>query len=106
MKSYLEAKKMTKAELLEEYREIIEKYEDLESENDNLDEWAAEQESVAYEANKKLEEFKKLFNPNVSIISVSDFKRRLSMEDLLNDELEEFIDNYLRYYNKAGEQIK
>lgn len=101
MKLYNEAKKLTKSELLNEYKQLLENYEELESEYNDLNEWAGEQEEAAYEANKKLEEKTKL-NNNLSILSVTNFKQRLMLENLLNDELEEFIDNYLRYYNNIS----
>ena len=102
MKSYSEAKKLTKQKLLSEYQQLLEDYEELESEYNNLNEWAGEQEKAAYEANAKLEKLTNNSN-NKSIINLTDFKRRLTLENLLNDELEEFIEEYLKYYNKAGE---
>ncbi len=101
MKSYNEAKKLTKADLLEEYKTLLEKYEDLESEYNSLDEWASENENSAYETNKKLEELTKQSktNTNTTIVDVYDFKRRLGIENLLTEELDNFIENYLKYNN-------
>lgn len=106
MKLYNEVKKLTKSEILNEYKKLVEDYEELESAYNNLNEWAGEQENSAYEANAKLEELTKADSNDPAIISIGDFKRRLSVESMLSSELEEFIDNYLRYYNKVGEQIK
>lgn len=102
MKLYNEVKKLTKSEILNEYKKLLEDYEELESEYSDLNDWAGEQENAAYNANKKLEKVMGINNYS-SILSITSFKRRLSLEDLLTDELEDFIDNYLRYYNKAGE---
>lgn len=102
MKLYNEVKKLTKSEILNEYKKLLEDYEELESEYSDLNDWAGEQENAAYNANKKLEKVMRIKNYS-SILSITSFKRRLSLEDLLTDELEDFIDNYLRYYNKAGE---
>ena len=102
MKSYSEAKKLIKQELLSEYQQLLEDYEELESEYNNLNEWVGEQEKAAYESNAKLEKLTNNSN-NKPIINITDFKRRLRLENLLNDELEEFIEEYLKYYNKAGE---
>ncbi|MCX4255257.1 MAG: hypothetical protein OSJ63_08365 [Bacilli bacterium] len=102
MKSYNEAKKLTKAELLDEYIKLSEEYEELESSYNNLNDWAGEQENAAYEYSKQLEEIKKPNNKNndVSIVSVNNFIRQLTNENLYNDKLEEFIQSYLRYYNE------
>lgn len=102
MKLYNEVKKLTKSEILNKYKKLLEGYEELESEYSDLNNWAGEQENAAYNANKKLEKVMRINNYS-SILSITSFKRRLSLEDLLTDELEDFIDNYLRYYNKAGE---
>ena len=102
MKSYNEAKKLTKAELLDEYIKLSEEYEELESSYNNLNDWAGEQENAAYEYSKQLEEIKKPNNKNndVSIVSIRNFIRQLTNENLYNDKLEEFIQSYLRYYNE------
>lgn len=102
MKLYNEVKKLTKSEILNEYKKLLEDYEELESEYSDLNDWAGEQENAAYNANKKLEKVMRIKNYS-SILSITSFKRRLLLENLLTDELEDFIDNYLRYYNKAGE---
>lgn len=102
MKLYNEVKKLTKSEILNEYKKLLEDYEELESEYSDLNDWAGEQENAAYNANKKLEKVMRINNYS-SILSITSFKRRLLLENLLTDELEDFIDNYLRYYNKAGE---
>ncbi len=102
MKSYNEAKKLTKAELLDEYIKLSEEYEELESSYNDLNDWAGEQENAAYEYSKQLEEIKKPNNKNndVSIVSIRNFIRQLTNENLYNDKLEEFIQSYLRYYNE------
>lgn len=102
MKLYNEVKKLTKSEILNEYKKLLEDYEELESEYSDLNDWAGEQENAAYNANKKLEKVMRIKNYS-SILSITSFKKRLLLENLLTDELEDFIDNYLRYYNKAGE---
>lgn len=102
MKLYNEVTKLTKSEILNEYKKLLEDYEELESEYSDLNDWAGEQENAAYNANKKLEKVMRIKNYS-SILSITSFKRRLLLENLLTDELEDFIDNYLRYYNKAGE---
>lgn len=38
-------------------------------------------------------------NTNDMIKDVNDFKRRLSYDNLLTSELEEFINNYMKYHN-------
>ena len=102
MKNYNEAKKLTKTELLNEYIKLSEEYEELESSYNDLTDWAGEQENAAYEYSKQLEEIKKPNNKNndVSIVSIRNFIRQLTNENLYNDKLEEFIQSYLRYYNE------
>ena len=102
MKNYNEAKKLTKTELLNEYIKLSEEYEELESSYNDLNDWAGEQENAAYEYSKQLEEIKKPNNKNndVSIVSIRNFIRQLTNENLYNDKLEEFIQSYLRYYNE------
>lgn len=102
MKSYDEAKKLTKTELLKEYIELSTEYEELESNYNNLNDWAGEQENAAFKYSKQIEEMKKSNKDNdkVSIVNVDNFIRQLTNENLYNDKLEEFIQSYLRYSNE------
>lgn len=101
MKSYNEAKKLTKSELLEEYKELVEEFESLEQQYNDLNVCYGEMENSAYESNKKLEELTKPNNTNSAIISISNFIRQMKNDNLWNTQVEEFIENYLRYYNKV-----
>lgn len=102
MKSYNEVKKLTKTELLKEYIELSAEYEELESNYNDLDNWAGEQESAAFKYSKQIEEIKKSNknNDKVSIVNVDNFIRQLTSENLYSNELEEFIQSYLRYSNE------
>lgn len=101
MKSYAEAKQLAKADLIEEYRKLLEEYEDLEGQYNDLDECYAEAENSAYESNKKLEELTKPTNTNTTIVSVEDFILQMKKDNIWNDQIEEFLKSYMRYYNKV-----
>lgn len=83
---------MTKAELEAENKELKEKVENLEDEITGLEEAYTEMENKLYEyAN----------NPEaLGIKDIDNFRFRLKVENLYTEELENFIEYYLKYHNE------
>lgn len=83
---------MKKAELEAENKELKEKVENLEDEITGLEEAYTEMENKLYEyAN----------NPEaLGIKDIDNFRFRLKVENLYTEELENFIEYYLKYHNE------
>ena len=83
---------MKKAELDAENKELKEKVENLEDEITGLEEAYTEMENKLYEyAN----------NPEaLGIKDIDNFRFRLKVENLYTEELENFIEYYLKYHNE------
>ena len=83
---------MKKAELDAENKELKEKVENLEDEITGLEEAYTEMEHKLYEyAN----------NPEaLGIKDIDNFRFRLKVENLYTEELENFIEYYLKYHNE------
>lgn len=60
------------------------------------DEYVGEKEHGAYLSYKKLEEYK-----SQGILDIEHFKYQLILSGLMNLQLERFINEYMRYYNKG-----
>lgn len=91
----VEPEKLTKAELVKAYKDLQAEYDDVLQQLQDAEEWGGEQENSACEYMEKLEELKEN-----AILDVEDFKRKLDNQNLMNRELEEFIENYLRFENR------
>lgn len=97
MNDVTELEKLTKDELIDKYKELLEEYEDISQQLEDAEEYADEQEDSLNEYEGQLEELKEN-----AILDVDDFKRKLDNQNLMNRELEEFIENYLRFENKVN----
>jgi predicted RNase H-like nuclease (RuvC/YqgF family) len=84
---------MTKAELEQRVKELEEEVESLQNELDGEYEAYTELENENYELTWRLE-------TGGSVVNMNDFKYRLKIDGLMTDELNEFIDNYMKFYNK------
>ena len=83
---------MTKAELQKDRDEWKEEAESLQDELDSLNEAYAELEEQNYKWSNNMD-----IN---SIYNLDDFIFRLKIENLYSSELEKFIEDYKRFYNK------
>jgi predicted nuclease with TOPRIM domain len=86
---------MTKQKLGEENEELREQIEDLQSELDNLNDAYTD---IEYENAQLQNELNN--QPSDRINDIEDFKFRLRNDNLMSPELEQFIDNYLKWHNK------
>lgn len=84
---------MTKAELEKDRDEWKQQAESLQDDLDSLNEYVTELENENYElSNNK--------NPKSNcILDVERFRSRLALEGLYTQDLEQFIDEYLLWYN-------
>lgn len=83
---------MTKAELEAENEELKEEVENLEDEITGLEEAYTEMENKLYEY---------ATNPEaLGIKDIDNFRFRLKVENLYTEELENFIEYYLKYHNE------
>ena len=83
---------MTKAELLLQNEDLKSQIEDLECEIDGLNEYVSELENENFE----------LFNNHKAyyIKDFEAFKNRLFSDGIMTSELEVWLDDYMRWYNK------
>ena len=87
---------MTKAELEAENKELKEKVENLEDEITGLEEAYSEMENKLYEY-----VYEYANNPeSLGIKDIDNFRFRLKVENLYTEELENFIEYYLKYHNE------
>ena len=83
---------MTKAELQIDRDEWKQQAESLQDELDSLNEAYSELEEINYKLSNNMD-----IN---SIYDLEDFIFRLKVYDLYTDELEKFIEDYMRFYNR------
>ena len=83
---------MTKAELQKDRDEWKEEAESLQDDLDSLNEAYSELEEINYKLSNNMD-----IN---SIYNLDDFIFRLKIENLYSTELEKFIEDYMRFYNK------
>ena len=83
---------MTKAELQKDRDEWKQQAESLQDELDSLNEAYAELEEINYKLSNNMD-----IN---SIYNLDDFIFRLKIDNLYSSELEKFIEDYKRFYNK------
>lgn len=84
---------ITKQELIEENKKLKENFENLEFEVNNLNDLYSEMENKYAEVQNKT-------NSDSTIYDVECFKFKLALDNLLTPELEDFIKEYLRFYNE------
>ena len=83
---------MTKAELQKDRDEWKQQAESLQDDLDSLNEAYSELEEINYKLSNNMD-----IN---SIYNLDDFIFRLKVDDLYTDELEKFIEYYMRFYNR------
>ena len=83
---------MTKAELQKDRDEWKQQAESLQDELDSLNEAYSELEEINYKLSNEMD--------TDSIYDLDDFIFRLKIENLYSTELEKFIEDYKRFYNK------
>ena len=83
---------MTKAELQKDRDEWKQQAESLKDDLDSLNEAYSELEAINYKLSNKMD--------TNSIYDLEDFIFRLKMDNLYSSELEKFIEDYKRFYNK------
>ena len=83
---------MTKAELQKDRDEWKQQAESLQDDLDSLNEAYSELEEINYKLSNNMD-----IN---SIYNLDDFIFRLKIENLYSSELEKFIEDYKRFYNK------
>jgi flagellar biosynthesis chaperone FliJ len=89
--------KLTKEELIARCKKLQSENENLQDELDSLSDCYTEMENQLAERINALDA--------VDIIKdVDHFKYRLQLDNLLTQELESFIENYLRFYNYNAEK--
>ena len=88
---------MTKAELQKDRDEWKQQAESLQDDLDSLNEAYSELEEINYKLSNNMD-----IN---SIYDLDDFIFRLKIDNLYSSELEKFIEDYMRFYNKKGEIV-
>ena len=83
---------MTKAELQKDRDEWKQQAESLQYDLDSLNEAYSELEAINYKLSNKMD--------TNSIYDLEDFIFRLKIDNLYSTELEKFIEDYKRFYNK------
>ena len=83
---------MTKAELQKDRDEWKQQAESLQDDLDSLNEAYSELEEINYKLTNNMD-----IN---CIYNLDDFIFRLKVDDLYTDELEKFIEDYMRFYNR------
>lgn len=88
-------KTKTKAELLDLIEELEEKIDSLE---DDVEYWQCEYDDMEKECDRLKEELKEV-DYVADIRSLDNFIWKLKLDNLYTEELEEFIENYVKFYN-------
>ena len=83
---------MTKAELQKDRDEWKQQAESLQDDLESLNEAHSELEAINYKLSNKMD--------TNSIYDLEDFIFRLKIDNLYSTELEKFIEDYKRFYNK------
>lgn len=85
----------------EALQNILEEHEDLQNDYDSLDESYKELEDEIDDLNTQMDELEYLELDNTtSILDLELFKEKLEFYDLKTDKLFDFIDLYMKLYNK------
>ena len=90
-------KYLTKGQLLERYYELQQEYIDLQNENESLNDYVSELE---YSNDNSDLDIADLVDVNNVILDLELFKEKLEFYDLKTDKLFDFIDLYMKLYNK------
>lgn len=90
---------MTKEQLKEQLEELQNKVEQLENDVDYWEEYAND---IAIQKEELEETLKYMVEKTNNVISdVNNFKFKLKINNLLTDELEKFIENYIKYEKES-----
>ena len=90
-------KYLTKEQLLERYSELQQEYIDLQNENESLNDYVSELEYSNDNSDLGIVD---LVDVNNVILDLELFKEKLEFYDLKTDKLFDFIDLYMKLYNK------
>ena len=90
---------MTKEQLKQELEDLQNRVEILENDVDYWQEYAYDLEIVKEALEEELKD--KIDLSEVSILDIDDFKFKLKINNLLTDELEKFIENYIKYESEG-----
>ena len=90
---------MTKEQLKEQLEDLQNKVEILEN---DVDYWQEYANDIAIQKEELEETLKYMVEKTNNVISdVNNFKFKLKINNLLTDELEKFIENYIKYENEV-----
>ena len=98
MKTEKELRQYTKKDIIHFYIELSNEYDELDSQYNDLNDYATEQENAAYDYMKEIEKLKK-YNKEKTIIDIDSIIKRLKLNDLYTEELDEFLNEYMKFYN-------
>ena len=98
MKTEKELRQYTKKDIIHFYIELSNEYDELDSQYNDLNDYATEQENAAYDYMKEIEKLKK-YNKEKTIIDIDSMTKRLKLNDLYTEELDEFLNEYMKFYN-------
>lgn len=98
MKTEKELRQYTKETIIHFYIELSNEYDELDSQYNDLNDYATEQENAAYDYMKEIEKLKK-YNKEKTIIDIDSMIKRLKLNDLYTEELDEFLNEYMKFYN-------
>lgn len=101
MKTEKELRQYTKKDIIHFYIELSNEYDELDSQYNDLNDYATEQENAAYDYMKEIEKLKK-YNKEKTIIDIDNMIKRLKLNDLYTEELDEFFDEYMKFYNEKS----
>ena len=101
MKTEKELRQYTKKDIIHFYIELSNEYDELDSQYNDLNDYATEQENAAYDYMKEIEKLKK-YNKEKTIIDIDSMIKRLKLNDLYTEELDEFFDEYMKFYNERS----
>ena len=98
MKTEKELRQYTKETIIHFYIELSNEYDELDSQYNDLNDYATEQENAAYDYMKEIEKLKK-YNKEKTIIDIDNMIKRLKLNDLYTEELDEFLNEFMKFYN-------
>lgn len=101
IKTEKELRQYTKETIIHFYIELSNEYDELDSQYNDLNDYATEQENAAYDYMKEIEKLKK-YNKEKTIIDIDSMIKRLKLNDLYTEELDEFFDEYMKFYNERS----
>ena len=98
MKTEKELRQYTKKDIIHFYIELSNEYDELDSQYNDLNDYATEQENAAYDYMKEIEKLKK-YNKEKTIIDIDNMIKKLKLYNLYSEELQVFFDEYMKFYN-------